>query len=68
MEQLTKDWSEGWREKQVLLEQYGLDVNRHQAGLLMPTALPQYCPRSGERGGAAVRGRSLRLGGRSLSG
>ncbi|XP_030211975.1 uncharacterized protein stard9 isoform X2 [Gadus morhua] len=40
VEQLTKDWSEGWREKQVLLEQYGLDVNRHQAGLLVHALQP----------------------------
>ena len=35
MDQLTKDWSEGWREKQALLEQYGVDVHPDRAGLLL---------------------------------
>lgn len=30
MEQLTKDWSENWREKE-LLEKYSVDINRAQA-------------------------------------
>lgn len=40
MEQLTKDWSESWREKKELLEKYSVDVNRDQAGFLINSLQP----------------------------
>ena len=40
MEQLTKDWSESWRDKQELLEKYSVDINRDRAGFLVHSLLP----------------------------
>ncbi|KAM6912225.1 uncharacterized protein stard9 [Xenentodon cancila] len=40
VEQLTKDWSESWREKKELLEQYGVDINRGRAGFLINSLQP----------------------------
>ncbi|CAG13138.1 unnamed protein product, partial [Tetraodon nigroviridis] len=40
VEQLTKDWSESWREKKELLEKYSVDVNRDQAGFLINSLQP----------------------------
>ncbi|XP_041827701.1 stAR-related lipid transfer protein 9 isoform X2 [Melanotaenia boesemani] len=40
VEQLTKDWSESWRDKKVLLEQYGVDINRDRAGFLINSLQP----------------------------
>ncbi|XP_067099490.1 stAR-related lipid transfer protein 9 [Osmerus mordax] len=40
VEQLTKDWSESWRDKQELLEQYSVDINRDRAGFLIHSLLP----------------------------
>ncbi|XP_028250655.1 stAR-related lipid transfer protein 9 [Parambassis ranga] len=40
VEQLTKDWSESWRDKKALLEQYSVDINRDQAGFLINSLQP----------------------------
>lgn len=40
MEQLTKDWSESWREKKELLEKYSVDINRDQARFLINSLQP----------------------------
>lgn len=40
MEQLTKDWSESWREKKELLEKYSVDINGEQAGFLINSLQP----------------------------
>ncbi|XP_026194981.1 stAR-related lipid transfer protein 9 isoform X2 [Anabas testudineus] len=40
VEQLTKDWSESWRDKKELLEQYSVDINRDQAGFLISSLQP----------------------------
>ncbi|XP_039992589.1 stAR-related lipid transfer protein 9 isoform X2 [Xiphias gladius] len=40
VEQLTKDWSESWRDKKELLEQYSVDINRDQAGFLVSSLQP----------------------------
>ncbi|XP_035529303.1 stAR-related lipid transfer protein 9 isoform X1 [Morone saxatilis] len=40
VEQLTKDWSESWRDKKELLEQYSVDINRDQAGFLINSLQP----------------------------
>lgn len=40
MEQLTKDWSESWREKKELLEKYSVDINRDQAGFHINSLQP----------------------------
>ncbi|XP_072220792.1 uncharacterized protein stard9 [Leuresthes tenuis] len=40
VEQLTKDWSESWRDKKELLEQYGVDINRDRAGFLISSLQP----------------------------
>ncbi|XP_056151396.1 stAR-related lipid transfer protein 9-like [Lampris incognitus] len=40
VEQLTKDWSESWRDKKELLEQYSVDINRDKAGFLVNSLQP----------------------------
>ncbi|XP_070776842.1 uncharacterized protein stard9 [Enoplosus armatus] len=40
VEQLTKDWSESWRDKKELLEQYSVDINRDLAGFLINSLRP----------------------------
>nr|XP_046268168.1 stAR-related lipid transfer protein 9 isoform X2 [Scatophagus argus] len=40
VEQLTKDWSESWRDKKELLEQYSVDINRERAGFLINSLQP----------------------------
>ncbi|CAG5866678.1 unnamed protein product [Menidia menidia] len=40
VEQLTKDWSESWRDKKELLEQYGVDINRDRASFLINSLQP----------------------------
>ncbi|XP_070834692.1 uncharacterized protein stard9 [Chaetodon trifascialis] len=40
VEQLTKDWSESWRDKKELLEQYSVDINRDRAGFLINSLQP----------------------------
>lgn len=40
MEQLTKDWSESWRDKKELLEQYSVDINGDQAAFLISSLQP----------------------------
>ncbi|XP_058470939.1 stAR-related lipid transfer protein 9 isoform X2 [Solea solea] len=40
VEQLTKDWSESWRDKKELLEQYSVDINRDRAGFFINSLQP----------------------------
>lgn len=40
VEQLTKDWSESWRDKKELLERYSLDINGDQALFLIKSLQP----------------------------
>lgn len=40
VEQLTKDWSESWRDKKELMEQYSVDINRDQAGFFINSQQP----------------------------
>ncbi|KAJ8340938.1 hypothetical protein SKAU_G00332290 [Synaphobranchus kaupii] len=40
VEQLTKDWSDRWRDQKELLEQYSVDINRDRAGFLIHSLLP----------------------------
>ncbi|XP_028994325.1 stAR-related lipid transfer protein 9 isoform X2 [Betta splendens] len=40
VEQLTKDWSESWRDKRELLEQYSVDINGDQAAFLISSLQP----------------------------
>ncbi|XP_035388786.1 stAR-related lipid transfer protein 9 [Electrophorus electricus] len=40
VEQLTKDWSEGWRDKRALLERYSVDINQDRAGVQIRSLLP----------------------------
>ncbi|KAM4723759.1 uncharacterized protein stard9 isoform 2-T2 [Anableps anableps] len=40
VEQLTKDWSESWRDKKELLERYSVDINRDRAGFLINSLQP----------------------------
>ncbi|XP_013886956.1 stAR-related lipid transfer protein 9 isoform X2 [Austrofundulus limnaeus] len=40
VEQLTKDWSESWRDKKELLEQYSVDINRDRAAFLINSLQP----------------------------
>ncbi|XP_016120258.1 stAR-related lipid transfer protein 9-like, partial [Sinocyclocheilus grahami] len=40
VEQLTKDWSDSWRDKRALLERYSVDINQDRAGVLIHSLLP----------------------------
>ncbi|XP_066550887.1 stAR-related lipid transfer protein 9 [Amia ocellicauda] len=40
IEQLTKDWTDKWRDKQELLEQYCVDINRERARVQIDSLLP----------------------------
>ncbi|XP_024284390.2 stAR-related lipid transfer protein 9-like [Oncorhynchus tshawytscha] len=40
VDELTKDWSESWRDKKELLEQYSVDINRDRGGFLIHSLLP----------------------------
>ncbi|XP_060790168.1 stAR-related lipid transfer protein 9 isoform X2 [Neoarius graeffei] len=40
VEQLTKDWSESWRDKRALLEQYSVDINQDRAGVQIQSLRP----------------------------
>ncbi|XP_047193627.1 stAR-related lipid transfer protein 9 isoform X2 [Scophthalmus maximus] len=40
VEQLTKDWSESWRDKKELLEQCSVDINSERAGFLINSLQP----------------------------
>ncbi|XP_072545681.1 uncharacterized protein stard9 isoform X2 [Salminus brasiliensis] len=40
VEQLTKDWSESWRHKRSLLEEYSVDINQDRAGVQIHSLLP----------------------------
>ncbi|KAK7142054.1 hypothetical protein R3I94_011674 [Phoxinus phoxinus] len=40
VEQLTKDWSDSWRDKRALLERYSVDINQDRAGVLIRSLLP----------------------------
>ncbi|XP_058254999.1 stAR-related lipid transfer protein 9 isoform X2 [Hemibagrus wyckioides] len=40
VEQLTKDWSESWRDKRALLEQYSVDINQDKAGVQIHSLRP----------------------------
>lgn len=44
VEQLTKDWSESWRDKKELLEHYSVDINRERAGFLINSLQPHLVP------------------------
>ncbi|XP_031435872.1 stAR-related lipid transfer protein 9 [Clupea harengus] len=40
VDQLTKDWSEGWSHKRELLEAYSMDIDRDRAGFLVHALVP----------------------------
>ncbi|KAK3537826.1 hypothetical protein QTP70_019230 [Hemibagrus guttatus] len=40
VEQLTKDWSESWRDKRALLEQYSVDINQDKSGVQIHSLRP----------------------------
>ncbi|XP_055087232.1 stAR-related lipid transfer protein 9-like [Periophthalmus magnuspinnatus] len=40
VEQLTKDWSESWKDKRELMEQCSVDINRDQAGFFINSLQP----------------------------
>lgn len=40
VEQLTKDWSESWRDKRALLEQYSVDINQDKVGVQIRSLRP----------------------------
>ncbi|XP_077477543.1 uncharacterized protein stard9 isoform X1 [Stigmatopora argus] len=48
VEQLTKDWSESWRDKRQLLEQYSVDTNRDHAGVLINSLRPHLIALDGD--------------------
>ncbi|XP_077395363.1 uncharacterized protein stard9 [Festucalex cinctus] len=48
VEQLTKDWSESWRDKRDLLEQYSVDINRDRAGFLIKSLQPHLVALDGD--------------------
>nr|XP_015206427.1 PREDICTED: stAR-related lipid transfer protein 9 isoform X3 [Lepisosteus oculatus] len=48
IEQLTKDWSNKWRDRQELLEQYRVDINRDRAGVQIDSHLPHLIALEGD--------------------
>ncbi|TNN56523.1 StAR-related lipid transfer protein 9 [Liparis tanakae] len=48
VEQLTKDWTEGWRDKKELLKQYSVDINRDRAGFLINSLQPHLVTLDGD--------------------
>ncbi|XP_057715501.1 stAR-related lipid transfer protein 9 isoform X2 [Corythoichthys intestinalis] len=48
VEQLTKDWSESWRNKRELLEQYSVDINQDRAGFLINSPRPHLVALDGD--------------------
>ncbi|XP_037096953.1 stAR-related lipid transfer protein 9 isoform X3 [Syngnathus acus] len=48
VEQLTKDWSESWRDKHELLERYSVDINRDRAGFLINSPRPHLLALDGD--------------------
>ncbi|XP_051941419.1 stAR-related lipid transfer protein 9 [Hippocampus zosterae] len=48
VEQLTKDWSESWRDKRELLEQYSVDINRDRASFLINSLRPHLLALDGD--------------------
>ncbi|MBN3311903.1 STAR9 protein, partial [Atractosteus spatula] len=48
IEQLTKDWSDKWRDRQELLEQYRVDINRDRAGVQIDSHLPHLIALEGD--------------------
>uniref|UniRef100_A0A672J526 Kinesin motor domain-containing protein n=1 Tax=Salarias fasciatus TaxID=181472 RepID=A0A672J526_SALFA len=48
VEQLTKDWSESWRDKKELLEEYSVDINRDRAGFLINSLEPHLVALDGD--------------------
>ncbi|XP_023807673.1 stAR-related lipid transfer protein 9 isoform X2 [Oryzias latipes] len=48
VEQLTKDWSESWRDKKELLEQYSVDINEDRAGFLISSLQPHLIALDGD--------------------
>ncbi|KAM4540829.1 uncharacterized protein stard9 [Fundulus diaphanus] len=48
VEQLTKDWSESWRDKKELLERYSVDINRDRAGFLINSLQPHLVSLDGD--------------------
>uniref|UniRef100_A0A8C4T6L7 StAR-related lipid transfer protein 9 n=1 Tax=Erpetoichthys calabaricus TaxID=27687 RepID=A0A8C4T6L7_ERPCA len=40
IEQLTKDWTDKWKDKQELMEEYRVDINREREGVLIDSRLP----------------------------
>lgn len=48
VEQLTKDWSESWRDKKELMEQYSVDINKDQAGFFINSLQPHLVTLDGD--------------------
>ncbi|MGH0126362.1 UNVERIFIED_CONTAM: hypothetical protein FKN15_027425 [Acipenser sinensis] len=48
VEQLTKDWSDKWKDKQELMEEYRVDINREKAGVLIDSNLPHLIAMDGD--------------------
>lgn len=48
VEQLTKDWSDSWRDKKELLEEYSVDINRDRAGFLINSLQPHLVALDGD--------------------
>ncbi|XP_068436035.1 uncharacterized protein stard9 isoform X2 [Clinocottus analis] len=48
VEQLTKDWSESWRDEKELLKPYSVDINRDRAGFLIDSLQPHLVTLDGD--------------------
>ncbi|XP_039392897.1 stAR-related lipid transfer protein 9 isoform X1 [Mauremys reevesii] len=40
IEQLTKDWSDKWTDRKVIMEEYSVDINKEKAGVTIDSNLP----------------------------
>uniref|UniRef100_H2ZW40 Kinesin-like protein n=1 Tax=Latimeria chalumnae TaxID=7897 RepID=H2ZW40_LATCH len=40
IEQLTKDWTDKWKDKKAIMEEYNMDINRGKAGVMIDSHLP----------------------------
>ncbi|MEE6492657.1 hypothetical protein FKM82_016619 [Ascaphus truei] len=40
IEQLTKDWTDKWTDKEAIMEQYNVDINKGKAGVTIDSNLP----------------------------
>lgn len=40
MDQLTKDWTDRWKDTKAIMEEYYVDINRGKTGVIVASQLP----------------------------